>query len=235
MNIAVVLAGGSGSRMGMVDRPKQFIDLYGKPVIIHTLEAFEINEGIDAVCVVCVKEWQDDLSLWLKEYDIRKVRRIAEAGASRQLSSLNALDAIRDFCSDDDYVIIHDAARPLVSQKIINENIAKVREYGACDTVIPAHDTVIRSLDGEMLESIPQRKELYLGQTPQSFRYSIVRKAYDDYFALPEDKRPVMTDDCGLVLNSGVEIGIAMGDKLNMKITTMEDLLLIKSIVRTGI
>ena len=110
-----------------------------------------------------------------------------------------------------------------------------MREYGACDTVIPAHDTVIRSLDGEMLESIPQRKELYLGQTPQSFRYSIVRKAYDDYFALPEDKRPVMTDDCGLVLNSGVEIGIAMGDKLNMKITTMEDLLLVKSIVRTGI
>ena len=115
MNIAVVLAGGSGSRMGMVDRPKQFIDIYGKPVIIHTLEAFEINEKIDAICVVCVKEWQDDLSLWLKEYDIRKVRWIANAGASRQESSLNALDAIKEACGDDDYVIIHDAARPLIS------------------------------------------------------------------------------------------------------------------------
>lgn len=234
MNIAVILAGGSGSRMGMVDRPKQFIEIYGKPVIIHTLEAFEINEKIDAICVVCVKDWQDDLSLWLKEYDIRKVRWIADAGASRQESSLNALNAIAESCSDDDYVIIHDAARPLVSQKIINENVVKVREFGACDTVIPAHDTVIRSIDGNTLESIPVRKELYLGQTPQSFKYSIVRKAYDDYFSLPENERPIATDDCGLVLNSGAEIGIAMGDKLNMKITTMEDLLLVKSIVRAG-
>ena len=234
MNIAVVLAGGSGSRMGMVDRPKQFIDIYGKPVIIHTLEAFEINEKIDAICVVCVKDWQDDLSLWLKEYDIRKVRWIANAGASRQESSLNALDAIKEACGDDDYVIIHDAARPLISQKIINDNILKVREYGACDTVVPAHDTIIRSIDGDTLESIPARKELYMGQTPQSFKYSIVRKAYDDYFALPENERPEMTDDCGLVLQSGVKIGMAMGDKLNMKITTMEDLLLVKSIVRTG-
>lgn len=234
MNIAVVLAGGSGSRMGMVDRPKQFIDIYGKPVIIHTLEAFEINEKIDAICVVCVKEWQDDLALWLKEYDIRKVRWIANAGSSRQESSLNALDAVKEVCGDDDYVIIHDAARPLVSQKIINENIIKVREYGACDTVVPAHDTIIKSVDGETLDSIPARKELYMGQTPQSFKYSIVRKAYDDYFALPENERPEMTDDCGLVLAAGVKIGMAMGDKLNMKITTMEDLLLVKSIVRTG-
>ncbi|MEE1065440.1 MAG: IspD/TarI family cytidylyltransferase [Acutalibacteraceae bacterium] len=234
MNIAVVLAGGSGSRMGMVDRPKQFIDIYGKPVIIHTLEAFEINEKIDAICVVCVKEWQDDLALWLKEYDIRKVRWVANAGSSRQESSLNALDAIKEVCGDDDYVIIHDAARPLISQKIINDNIVKVREYGACDTVVPAHDTIIRSIDGDTLDSIPARKELYMGQTPQSFRYSIVRKAYDDYFALPENERPEMTDDCGLVLAAGVKIGMAMGDKLNMKITTMEDLLLVKSIVRTG-
>lgn len=234
MNIAVVLAGGSGSRMGMVDRPKQFIDIYGKPVIIHTLEAFEINERIDAICVVCVNAWQEDLSMWLKEYDIRKVRWITDAGASRQESSLNALNAIQAECSGDDYVIIHDAARPLVSQKIINENIEKVKEFGACDTVIPAHDTIIKSVDEKTLDSIPLRKELYLGQTPQSFKYSIVRKAYDDYFAIPEDKRPVMTDDCGLVLSAGVKIGMAMGDKLNMKITTMEDLLLVKSIVRAG-
>ena len=172
--------------------------------------------------------------MWLKEYDIRKVRWITDTGASRQESSLNALNAIQAECSGDDYVIIHDAARPLVSQKIINENIEKVKEFGACDTVIPAHDTIIKSVDEKTLDSIPLRKELYLGQTPQSFKYSIVRKAYDDYFAIPEDKRPVMTDDCGLVLSAGVKIGMAMGDKLNMKITTMEDLLLVKSIVRAG-
>ncbi|MBQ7956516.1 MAG: 2-C-methyl-D-erythritol 4-phosphate cytidylyltransferase [Clostridia bacterium] len=234
MNIAVILAGGTGSRMGMVDKPKQFIDIYGKPVVIHTIEAFEINENIDAICVICTKEWQEDLSIWIKEYDIRKVRWIGDAGKTRQESSLNALNAIRDDVKDDDIIIIHDSARPLISQRIINDNIEKVKECGACDTVIPAQDTIIRSVDGESLDSIPVRRELYLGQTPQSFRHSIVRKAYDDYFALPENERPVMTDDCGLVLASGAKIGMAMGDKLNMKMTTMEDLLLIKSIVRTS-
>lgn len=233
MNIAVILAGGTGSRMGIVDMPKQFIEIYSKPVIVHTIESFEINDNIDAICVVCIKEWQNNLKIWLKEYDIRKVRWIADAGDSRQRSSLNALDAIKNDCTDDDIVVIHDAARPLVSQRIINENIEKVKEYGACDTVVPAHDTVIRSVDGEYLESIPARKELYMGQTPQSFTYGIIRKSYDDYYALPEDKRPVMTDDCGLVLNSGIKIGMAMGDKINMKLTTMEDLLLIKSLIRT--
>ncbi len=234
MNIAVILAGGTGSRMGMVDRPKQFIEIYGKPVVIHTIEAFEINENIDAICVICTKEWQEDLSIWIKEYDIRKVRWIGNAGKTRQESSLNALEAIGGEAKDDDIIVIHDSARPLVSQRIINENIEKVKQYGACDTVIPAQDTIIRSVDAEYLESIPARRELYLGQTPQSFTYKIVRKAYDDYFALPENERPVMTDDCGLVLASGVKIGMAMGDKLNMKMTTMEDLLLIKSIVRTS-
>ena len=233
MKIAVILAGGTGSRMGIVDMPKQFIEIYSKPVIVHTIESFEINDNIDAICVVCIKEWQNNLKIWLKEYDIRKVRWIADAGDSRQRSSLNALDAIKNDCTDDDIVVIHDAARPLVSQRIINENIEKVKEYGACDTVVPAHDTVIRSVDGEYLESIPARKELYMGQTPQSFTYGIIRKSYDDYYALPEDKRPVMTDDCGLVLNSGIKIGMAMGDKINMKLTTMEDLLLIKSLIRT--
>lgn len=233
MNIAVILAGGTGSRMGIVDMPKQFIEIYSKPVIVHTIESFEINDNIDAICVVCIKEWQNNLKIWLKEYDLRKVRWIADAGDSRQRSSLNALDAIKDDCTDEDIVIIHDAARPLVSQRIINENIEKVKQYGACDTVVPAHDTVIRSIDGEYLESIPARKELYMGQTPQSFTYGIIRKSYDDYYALPEDKRPVMTDDCGLVLNSGIKIGMAMGDKINMKLTTMEDLLLIKSLIRT--
>ncbi len=233
MNIAVILAGGTGSRMGIVDMPKQFIEIYSKPVIVHTIESFEINDNIDAICVVCIKEWQNNLKIWLKEYDLRKVRWIADAGDSRQRSSLNALDAIKDDCTDEDIVIIHDAARPLVSQRIINENIEKVKQYGACDTVVPAHDTIIRSVDGEYLESIPARKELYMGQTPQSFTYGIIRKSYDDYYALPEDKRPVMTDDCGLVLNSGIKIGMAMGDKINMKLTTMEDLLLIKSLIRT--
>lgn len=234
MNVAVILAGGKGSRMGIIDMPKQFLEIYGKPVVIHTLESFDVNENIDAICVVCVKEWQNDLKVWLKEYDIRKVRWITDAGKTRQHSSLNALDAIKDFVSDDDIIVIHDAARPLVSQRIINDNIEKVKKYGACDTVIPAVDTIITSLDGEYIDSIPPRKEFYRGQTPQSFTYKIIRDSYDSYFSLPEDERPSMTDDCGLVLHGGKKIGLALGDRTNLKLTTMEDLLLIKSMIRAN-
>lgn len=233
MNIAVVLAGGTGSRMGIIDMPKQFIEIYGKPVVIHTLESFDINDNIDAICIVCIKEWQNDLKIWLKEYDVRKVRWIADAGETRQLSSLNALNAIKDDVKDDDIIIIHDAARPLVSQRIINENIEKVKECGACDTVVPAFDTIITSVDGDFIDAIPPRKQFYRGQTPQSFSYKIIRDAYDNYFALPEDNRPAMTDDCGLVLHNGTKIGLALGDRTNLKLTTMDDLLLIKSIIRT--
>lgn len=233
MNIAVVLAGGTGSRMGIIDMPKQFIEIYGKPVVIHTLESFDINENIDAICVVCIKEWQNDLKIWLKEYDVRKVRWIADAGETRQLSSMNALDAIKDDVVDDDIIVIHDAARPLVSQRIINENIEKAKQYGACDTVVPAFDTIITSTDNEYIDTIPPRKMFYHGQTPQSFSYKIIRTSYDNYFALPEKERPSMTDDCGLVLHNNIKIGLALGDRTNMKLTTMEDLLLIKSIIRT--
>ena len=233
MNVAVILAGGTGSRMGIIDMPKQFIEIYGKPVVIHTLESFDINENIDAICIVCLKEWQNDLKIWLKEYDIRKVRWITDAGQTRQLSSLNALNAISSDVSGDDIVVIHDAARPLVSQQIINENIEKAKQYGACDTVVPAFDTIITSTDGEHIETIPPRKQFYHGQTPQSFTYEVIRSSYDKYFALPEDQRPAMTDDCGLVLHNNIKIGLALGNRINMKLTTMEDLLLIKSIIRT--
>ncbi len=233
MNIAVVLAGGNGTRMGVTEKPKQFIEICGKPVVIHTLEAFEKNEKIDAVCLICAECYHGEMKNLLNKYSIKKVRWMGDAGETRQLSSRNALDLIKDECNDEDIIIIHDAARPLISQRIIDDNIRGVEIYGGCDTVIPSHDTIIRSLDGETLNSIPVRKELYLGQTPQSFRYGIVRKAYDEYYAMEESARPVVTDDCGLVLFSGAKIGIVAGDKLNMKLTTSEDLCLIEFIMKT--
>lgn len=232
MNIGVILAGGTGSRMGIADRPKQFLDIYQKPVVVHTLEAFELHEGIDVVCVVCLKDWQEDLSIWLKQYDIRKVRHIVDAGETRQQSSYNALTELQKHYTDKDIVVIHDAARPLISQRIISENIEKAMEYGACDTIIPAYDTIVRSLNGETLTDIPVRKVLYVGQTPQSFELGIILKAHERYMSLTD--KPEVTDDCALVLHMEKEVGIAWGDSINLKITTFDDLLLAKSLVRAG-
>lgn len=230
MNIAIILAGGSGTRMGS-DIPKQFIDIYGKPLIIHTLESFDANLNIDEIAIVCKQDWMEDLTIWIRKYGINKVRWIIDGGDTRQASTYNALNAIREECSEDDIVVIHDAARPLISQRIIDENVNGAKEYGAVDTVIPSADTIIKSTNQETIEQVPKRSELYLGQTPQSFKYYLIKEAHEQAL---ENKNIDATDDCQLLLNMGKEIYLVKGDKLNFKITTFEDLLLFKSVIKLG-
>ena len=168
MNIGVILAGGSGTRMGS-DIPKQFIDIYGKPLIIHTLESFDLNSEIDSIAVVCKDEWKEDLNIWIRQFGVNKVKWIISGGNTRQESTYRAIKALEDVCTDEDILIIHDAARPLISQRIINDNIVGAKEYGAVDTVIPSADTIIRSTNDSTIDSVPVRIELYLGQTQQTF------------------------------------------------------------------
>jgi len=229
MNIAIILAGGKGSRMGMVDQPKQFIDIYGKPIVVHTIEAFDIHEQIDAIAVVCLKEWHEDIKIWTRKYELNKIKWIVDGGETRQESVLNGLKAIEEDVNPEDIVVIHDAARPLISHKIIVNNIEGAKKYGAVDTVIKASDTIIQSIDDNTISSIPVRKELYIGQTPQSFVYSTI---YDAHKSAASSQIQDSTDDCRLVLNSGKKVHLVDGDKLNFKITTMEDLLLLKSIIK---
>lgn len=230
MNIAIILAGGSGTRMGS-DTPKQFIDIYGKPLIIHTIEAFNRNKSIDYIAVICKKEFQDDFKIWVRQYGISKVKWIVDGGNSRQESVFKGIEALKDFCKDDDILIIHDSARPLISQRIITENIEFTKKYKAVNTVIPSTDTIIKSLNGEEIEEVPKRKELYLVQTPQSFQYQLIRRAHKE--ALKNDIKEV-TDDCQLVLNLGHKVHLVKGDRLNFKITTFEDLLILKSLIKLG-
>ncbi|MGH4139234.1 2-C-methyl-D-erythritol 4-phosphate cytidylyltransferase [Clostridium sp.] len=229
MNIAIILAGGKGTRMGIVDQPKQFIDIYGKPIVVHTIEAFDIHEQIDAIAVVCLKEWHEDIKIWTRKYELNKIKWIVDGGETRQESVLNGLMAIEEDISPEDIVVIHDAARPLISHRIIIDNIEGAKKYGAVDTVIPASDTIIQSIDDHTISSIPVRKELYLGQTPQSFIYSTI---YDAHKKASKSELQDSTDDCRLVLNYGKKVHLVNGDKLNFKITTMEDLLLLKSIIK---
>lgn len=230
MNIAIILAGGSGSRMGS-DIPKQFTDIYGKPLIIHTLESFDVNPTIDFIAVVCKKEWQDDLRIWIRKYGITKVKWIIDGGDTRQDSIYNSLIVLEKECSSDDILVIHDSARPLVSQRIINDNIEGARKYGAVDTVIPSADTIIKSENSETIESVPVRKELYLGQTPQSFNFDLIFNAHKN---ARESGKEDSTDDCQLVLAYGKDVYLVNGDKLNFKITTFEDMLLFKAIIKLG-
>ena len=230
MNIAIILAGGSGTRMGS-DIPKQFIDIYGKPLIIHTLESFDINTNIDLIAVVCKEDWKEDLKIWTRKFGINKVQWIVDGGDTRQESIYKSLMTIGKECGEDDIVVIHDSARPLISQRIINENIEGAKEFGAVDTVIPSADTIVKSIDENTIDSVPLRKELYLGQTPQSFKYSMILDAHNKAI---ENNNLEATDDCQLVLALKKDVHLVRGDKLNFKITTFEDLLLLKAVIKLG-
>lgn len=229
MNIGIILAGGTGSRMGQIEKPKQFIEVYGKPIVIHTIEAFEIHPEIDKIAVVCLKEWMQELKKLLRKYDLSKVEWIVEGGDSRQKSTNNAIKHLESICNEDDIVIIHDAARPLISSRIISENILVAGRFGAVDTVIPSADTIVCSLDGNLIDNIPKRKDYFLGQTPQSFKYGIINNAYDSIYV---DGCNNATDDCKIVKDYGHHISLVMGDKINFKITTSDDLMILKAMLK---
>lgn len=231
MNIGIILAGGIGSRMGIVDKPKQFIDIYGKPIIVYTLEAFDNHPEINYIGVVCLDEWMDDLKILLRKYEINKVKWLIKGGMSRQESVYNAIIAISKDVNDDDILVIHDSVRPLVSHKIISNNISSAKQFGATDTVIPSTDTIIKSLDGLQIHEVPNRSELYIGQTPQSFKFELIKRAHETAI---ESNKLNSTDDCQLVLDLGEKVKLVMGDKLNFKITSFDELLLLKAIIKLG-
>ena len=162
MVIAMILASGTGTRMGNVECPKQFLLIYNKPLIVHTIEAFEANEGVDQILVVTNEDYIDQVKVWCKQYDLGKVKNVVAGGNSRQISVFNGLTALEQMGTDgEDSILIHDAARPLISQKIINDNIEGCKKYGAVDTVIPSSDTIIRSVDGLEITEIQKRNEIF--------------------------------------------------------------------------
>lgn len=233
MNIALIVAAGSGSRMGNADKPKQFLPIYGKPLMIHTIEAFEVHDEIDAIVVVTNEAYIDQVKVWCKQYDLGKIKAVVSGGNSRQISVFNGLQAVKAISKDpsNDIVLIHDAARPLISQRIITDNIRICEKYDAVDTVIKASDTIVRSVNEETISDIPARNELYQGQTPQSFKLSLILDAHE-YVKTHEVNN--VTDDCKLVLSLGKEVRLVEGSKQNFKITTFDDLMMLKALLKIG-
>ncbi len=230
MIFAAVLAAGSGSRMGATDMPKQFLPLGGKPVLIRTLENFLATEGIDATFVLSPADWvnytADIIRTHLPHADVA----VIAGGASRNDTLLCAIQYIYDRYPVDAQTILltHDAVRPFVTSEIIRANIRAVEEDGACDTVIPATDTIVRSTDGRFIADVPLRNELFQGQTPQSFRIEELRRTVE---SLTPEETAVLTDACKIYAVRGKKVRLVPGSPENIKITYASDLVLAEAIL----
>lgn len=216
-NIAVILAGGVGSRLGL-STPKQFFKVAGKMVIEHTIDTFEKNAHIDEIAIVSNPFYMADIENMVLRNGWKKVKRILKGGKERYDSSLSA---IRAYSGRDVNLVFHDAVRPLVSQRIIDDVAAALVEHEAIDVVLPAVDTIIEAEDGH-IASIPDRSRLMRGQTPQAFRLSVIERAYEKALTDPAFK---VTDDCGVVVRYLPEVAVHLvaGEESNMKLTYKED------------
>ena len=224
MVIAAVFAGGKGSRMGNTETPKQYMMLGSKPIIVHTIEKFYINSNIDKVIVLCPAIWVEQTKDLVKKYmgETDRVSVIC-GGKTRNDTLMCALEYVKENygLSDDDIILTHDAVRPFVTHRIIEDNINCTLETGACDTVIGATDTIVESLDGDVISSIPERKLMYQGQTPQSFK---IKKLYDICNSLTEEEKEILTDACKIYTLKGEPVSLVKGEVFNIKITYPYDM-----------
>lgn len=231
MIFAAILAGGIGSRMGGTDTPKQFLDLGGKPVIIHTIEKFVINNKIDKIIVLTPQNFINHTNHLISEFigeneDIV----VIEGGETRNDTLINSINYIdTHFGIDEDSIIItHDSVRPFVTHRIIEDNIEAAKRYGACDTVVPATDTIVESINAKTIESIPVRDYYYQGQTPQSFN---IKKLFNLITSLTEAESNILTDACKIFTLKDEDVYLVKGEVTNIKITYPYDLKLANTIL----
>ncbi len=224
MVFAAVFAGGIGSRMGNSDTPKQYLELGTKPVIIHTIEKFFVNDKIDEILVLCPKAWvAHTQALVEKHLPVGKKITVISGGATRNGTLEKAIEYIESNCevTEDTVIVTHDAVRPFLTHRIIDENVEAAVKYGACDTVIPATDTIVESRDGKIISSIPDRSKMYQGQTPQSFRLKELERVLA---SLTEDEKAILTDACKIFSIKNKDVYMVEGEVFNIKITYPYDL-----------
>jgi 2-C-methyl-D-erythritol 4-phosphate cytidylyltransferase len=219
MNTALIFAGGAGQRMNTRAKPKQFLELHGKPVIIYTLEHFEFHPEIDGMAVVCIADRIDELKRLLRRYGIEKVRHIVSGGDGGDRSVYNGLQVLESDCKADDIVLIHDGVRPLINGELISANIAKAKESGAAITVERATESVIRLDANDRVSSVPPRAEMYTAKAPQSFRFGFI---WDLYRRARRDGVRTI-DSAHLCSIYGAEMQTVQSTPNNMKITAPTD------------
>ena len=227
MNVALIFAGGSGRRMNTASRPKQFLMLHNKEIIVYTLEHFERHPEIDAICVVCIESWIDYLKKALKKNDITKVKWIVPGGETGQDSIYNGLAAIHADCPEDSIVLIHDGVRPLINEKLITDNIVSVKANGSAITVTPVIETVMLTSDDKKVYKSVDRDRSCTAKAPQSFYLKDIWAAHEQARAEGiHDK----IDSATMMSDYGHALYTVAGGPENIKITTPTDFYIFRAL-----
>ena len=218
-----ILAGGTGTRMGISNLPKQFLELADRPILIHTIEKLQL--GFMETGFLMQRILQINICLFIKERII-----ITKGGADRNTSIEKIIEAIDAYCplTPEDIVVTHDSVRPFITLRMIQDNIKICQDHDAVDTVVEAVDTIVESTNGQFITDIPNRAHLYQGQTPQTFR---CKDFMDLYGSLSAEEKEILTDACKIFVIKGKDVALAKGEYSNLKITTVTDLKIAKSMI----
>ncbi|AQM67097.1 IspD/TarI family cytidylyltransferase [Vibrio campbellii] len=230
MNVALIFAGGVGTRMQNSTKPKQFLELYNKPVVIYTLEKFEENKNIDAIVVVCVEPWIDYLRKLLFKFDIQKVKFVIPGGETGQESIFNGLCKIEEEFDHNSVVLIHDGVRPLINDEIINRNIEAVKSHGSAITTCPPVETFVLVDSEDVVKDVHDRSLSRLAKAPQSFYLRDILKVHRQ---AREDCYIEAIDSCSLMTKYGYDVRLVSGISENIKITSPIDFFIFKAIIDT--
>lgn len=229
MNIAIIIAGGVGSRMGQ-DIPKQFINVYDKPILIYTLEGFEKDPLIDAIEVVCIEGWIEVLKAYAKQFNITKLKWIVKGGVSGQESIRNGVYNLEGICKDDDVIIIHDGIRPMVDEFVLNDVIRTCIKYGNGVTSLPYNEQIFVKNDDISTKQYIPRETLRRVSTPQAYKFKKLDEAYHKAF-----KENIGIQGSSYTNTMMVELGetlyFAAGSDKNIKLTTPDDIYLFKALL----
>lgn len=228
MNIAIIIAGGSGNRMGM-DIPKQFINVYDKPVLLYTLEGFQNHPLVDAIEVVCIDGWEHIVSAYAKQYGITKLQWIVKGGSTGQESIRNGVYNLEDKCSAEDIVIVHDGIRPLIEPSVLTDVIQKASQFGNAVTSMPYNEQifVVNEEDESTTKKYIPREKIRRVSTPQAYRFDLIDGKYHEAF---EKEIGIYGSSYTntMMVELGVTLHFAAGSDKNIKLTTQDDLEMFK-------
>lgn len=227
-NYVILLAGGVGKRMGS-DVPKQFLEVNGKPIIVYSIENFQRNPNIEKIVVVCVKDWIDRTWELIKKYSLTKVEWIIEGGSTGHDSIRNGVFFLKDKIDMDDHIIVHDAVRPVLPQKAIDEVIRVSHEKGNASSSIECHPPIVYSEDHESGITDVDREHVMLTASPQAFKYSLALKCYE---MAEEENYHTSTFTSSLLIHCHERVYFAKGTSCNIKITRKEDLALFEALLK---
>ncbi len=230
MNIAIIFAGGVGKRMGKTDKPKQFMEIYGKPIIIHTLEVFEKNKNIDGIIVASKEEWIGYLEDLLKQYNIKKVVKVVPGGETGQMSIFNGIKCAHEMYDDNStIVLIHDGVRPFINDELIDTNIENVKEKGSSISCVFSTETEVLIDQDKNIKNVIKRDESLIAKAPQSF---YLKDVYETHIKAQKDGLTDSIDTCTLMNQYGKPLSVVLTDYDNIKITTIKDIALAESIYK---